>query len=340
MESPGVTRSAMGPGAMLTRRVSMESPGVTRSAGILGRHDLRGTPCSRKREHATQRTPWPTRSHWQDRHPYHRQFYLVAFTDRCSGATNHWPLFSRPAPQTEGRELGLFSGSIPPWFVLSNDLSTTNTRAIWLCLGAFLAPPASCLQFHWLLATDYHSPIPRPSPQAGTSGVGSCADPSPPATAIHRQTDWQRPNGPDLDDRPLSSVCHRTRRFLRKNQFVSSPLAAAQPLTILSWPETLNASGSRRACRMAISRNVCALPDFPEFAQAVRCGVPGTPESGSSCRVEVWRGGLGRCLCSPCWPALSVAGVTSSRPCSVSTPRSSNRAGGVPAPGFRTRLVQ
>ena len=34
-----------------------------------------------------------------------------------------------------------------------------------------------------------------------------------------------------------------------------SPLAAAQPLTIRSWPEALNASGSRRACRMAISRN-------------------------------------------------------------------------------------
>ena len=41
--------------------------------------------------------------------------------------------------------------------------------------------------------------------------------------------------------------------------------------------EPLNASGSRRACRMAISRNACSLPDFPEFAQAVRYGVPGTP---------------------------------------------------------------
>src|SRR5271157_1878415 len=42
---------------------------------------------------------------------------------------------------------------------------------------------------------------------------------------------------------------------------------------------TLNARGSRRACRMAMSRNACsliALPDFPEFAQAVSYGVPGT----------------------------------------------------------------
>ena len=64
-----------------------------------------------------------------------------------------------------------------------------------------------------------------------------------------------------------------------------SPLAAVQPLTILSWPEALNASGSRRACRMAISRNACslvALPDFPEFAQAVRYGVPGTSHSDTT----------------------------------------------------------
>jgi len=39
----------------------------------------------------------------------------------------------------------------------------------------------------------------------------------------------------------------------------SSPLAADQPLTILSWLEALNASGSRRACRMAISRNACSF---------------------------------------------------------------------------------
>ena len=29
-------------------------------------------------------------------------------------------------------------------------------------------------------------------------------------------------------------------------------------------------------CRMAISSNACALPDFPAFAQSVRYGVPGT----------------------------------------------------------------
>jgi hypothetical protein len=39
----------------------------------------------------------------------------------------------------------------------------------------------------------------------------------------------------------------------------SSPLAGTQPLTIISWPEALNASGSWRSCRMAIRRNTRPL---------------------------------------------------------------------------------
>ena len=101
-----------------------------------------GTPCSRNREHATQRTPWPTRFHWQDWHQYHRQFHLVAFTDRCPRATDHWPLFSRPAPHAAGRELGLFSGSIPPSFVLSHNMPMINTTSNWLRFGAFQRGPA------------------------------------------------------------------------------------------------------------------------------------------------------------------------------------------------------
>src|SRR5271157_399405 len=57
------------------------------------------------------------------------------------------------------------------------------------------------------------------------------------------------------------------------------PLAAAQPLATPSWPEALNARGSRPGCQMAISHNdysLIALPDFPEIAQAVRHSVPGT----------------------------------------------------------------
>src|SRR5208283_587493 len=58
-----------------------------------------------------------------------------------------------------------------------------------------------------------------------------------------------------------------------------------------------------------------------------RCAVP-------SGRVEVWRGGVGEIQLLP---TLSVAGASLVSPCSVSTPRSSNRTGGLPASGFRTR---
>src|SRR5208337_4416246 len=40
---------------------------------------------------------------------------------------------------------------------------------------------------------------------------------------------------------------------------------ASAIIGVLSWPEALNASRSRRSCRMAIRRNACsplALPDF------------------------------------------------------------------------------
>ena len=41
--------------------------------------------------------------------------------------------------------------------------------------------------------------------------------------------------------------------------------------------KALNPSLFKRACRMAMSRNARSLLDFPEFAQGVRYGVPGTP---------------------------------------------------------------
>jgi hypothetical protein len=51
---------------------------------------------------------------------------------------------------------------------------------------------------------------------------------------------------------PISFSVNRNSKF-------SSPLATAQPLTIHSWPEALDASGSRRVCRMAIGRKARAL---------------------------------------------------------------------------------
>ena len=110
----------------------------------------------------------------------------LAFTRHWPRATDHWPHFSRPAPQTTGREFGLFSCSIPPWFVLSNNLSTTNTRAIWLCFGAFLSPPASSAQFHWprywLLTTILPSHAPRRNQRGQVvrrpSSTGYCLTPT------------------------------------------------------------------------------------------------------------------------------------------------------------------
>jgi len=73
--------------------------------------------------------------------------------------------------------------------------------------------------FTWPLSPAQRSTPPAPLP---TSGVRSCANPPPLDTARHRQPNWQRSNGADLEERPFyNSVCHRTRRLPRKNQSVS-----------------------------------------------------------------------------------------------------------------------
>jgi len=210
--------------------------------------------------------------------------YLLAPGKRGLPPTFHWNLFSRPAPQTTGRELGLFSGSIPPWFVLSNDLSITNTRAIWLCFGAFLSPPAPCLLLHGALTTGHYSPATRhclPAIRRDQRGqvvrrpypAGSCLTPT--ADLPKTERDPISTNGHSI------FIMSPNQAIPAEKSIRCSLLAAVGPLTILSWPEALNASRSRRACRMAIRRNACsllALPDFPEFAQAVRFDVPGTPD--------------------------------------------------------------
>ncbi len=134
--------------------------------------------------------------------------YLRAPGKRGLPPTFPWNLFSRPAPHAAGRELGLFSGSIPPWFVPSNDLSITNTRAIWLCFGAFLSPPAPCLLLHGALTTGHYSPATRHSPLPPRHPPGPAG--SGPAQTLPR---WLLPDtdsrfakdrtGPDLDERPL-----------------------------------------------------------------------------------------------------------------------------------------
>jgi hypothetical protein len=56
----------------------------------------------------------------------------------------------------------------------------------------------------------------------------------------------------------------------------------------------------------------------------------------SNCPGLPDRGGLGLAYL---FPALSVAGASIALPCSVSTPRSSNRTGAINASGSRTRLT-
>ena len=65
--------------------------------------------------------------------------------------------------------------------------------------------------------------------------------------------------GPDLDKRTfyIKYVTEPDDSFGKFNLIRS--LAAAQPLTILSWPEALNVSGAKCACRMAKSSDACPL---------------------------------------------------------------------------------
>ena len=196
-----------------------------------------------------------------------------------------------PHAPRRGQRIGFVFCSIPPSFVLSHFTPVTNTTSNWLCFGAFLSPPVPFLRIHWPLTTAT-VPVPLTTilvPLATTltphalrqpSGVRSCADPLPrwllPDTD-HRIS--KRPNGARFRRAgPLSH--YAPNQVIPADKSIRSfPLAAAHPLTVLSWSEALHASGSRRACLMHISRNACslvALPDFPEFAQAVRYSVPGT----------------------------------------------------------------
>ena len=64
-------------------------------------------------------------------------------------------------------------------------------------------------------------------------------DPPPLATAIHRPPNCERSNGPDLAERILYLIMHRTRRFLRKIRF---PPARRRPTV----DHSLVARGARR----------------------------------------------------------------------------------------------
>jgi len=60
--------------------------------------------------------------------------------------------------------------------------------------------------------------------------------PSPASYSRHRQPNWQRPNGPDLDERLLYLSMSPNQAIFTDKIICSSPLAAAHPFTVLSWP--------------------------------------------------------------------------------------------------------
>ena len=141
-----------------------------------------------------------------------------------------------------------------------------------LRFGAFLSPLAlpsdSLVGF-----TGHNSPATRHSPLPPTT-LPPWLLPDTDRRIVEVRT------GPDLDERALYTHYAPNQAIPAHSSIRSFPLAAAHPLAVLSWPEALHVSGSRRVCLMHIGRNACslvALPDFPEFAQAVRNGVPGTP---------------------------------------------------------------
>src|SRR5271157_5770832 len=135
-----------------------------------------------------------------------------------------------------------------------------NITSNWLRFGAFLSPPASSLQFHWPLATDHNSPVPRSTPHAaGTSGSGR-AQTLPRCLLPDTDSRFGKDlTGPDLDERSLSFSMAPNRATPTEKSIGLCSLATVGPQTILSWPDLLTASGSRRACRMHTSPNACSL---------------------------------------------------------------------------------
>src|SRR5271157_68255 len=131
--------------------------------------------------------------------------------------------------------MGSFSCSIPPSFVLSRNMSTINTTSNWLRFGAFLSPPVPSLRIHWPLTTGHwpllscHWPLffrstpTRPDQRAQAvhrpSPAGYC---HPPTTELGKtERDPISTSGPSLSVCHRSSVCYRTRQFLRSNPSVS-----------------------------------------------------------------------------------------------------------------------
>src|SRR5271157_1390220 len=172
-----------------------------------------------------------------------------------------------------------FSGSIPPWLVLSHNMPTINTAGKLASFWRF-SLTASSLSSH-SLATDYCplatvlmplATVPSLHAPRPTSGVRSYADPPPLATAIHRHPNWERPNG--TRSRRAVPLC----QYVTEVQYVTEPgnffgqihrfLTARRRPTV---DHSLVARGARgqglQTCRPDARLNSWLFPPLP-------CGSP------------------------------------------------------------------
>src|SRR5271165_3814101 len=144
-----------------------------------------------------------------------------------------------------------FSCSISPLFVLSHSLPMVNIMGKLALFGRFsitasIISSISLATGSWLLTTSH---APRPHAPRHPSHL-----PPGPAGSGREQTlpRWRLPatdrriakdrTGPDLDERPHYFIMSPIRAISSDKSIRFSPLAAARPLTIRSWPEGLNAT--------------------------------------------------------------------------------------------------
>src|SRR5208282_3416371 len=99
-------------------------------------------------------------------------------------------------PPTDPPKSGSFASSIPPSFVLSRNLTMTNTEQFGFVLALSYDRQLPPFRFtgRYSLAT-HHSPLSTRAAFRRTSEFRPCADPPRLATACHRPPKCQEPNG-------------------------------------------------------------------------------------------------------------------------------------------------
>ena len=190
--------------------------------------------------------------------------------------------------------MGSFSGSIPPYFVLSHNMSTINTTSNWLRFGAFLSLPVPCLRLHWPLTTVYWPLFTCHWPEF------SRHSPLPPTTLPR----WLLPGtdrriakterGPISTSGPSISLCAEPGDSCAQiNPFL--PTRRRSPVDRSLVAKALNPSLFRRACRMALRRNdrPCMF-DSPKQLGMVSPELPSTTSSLSrtTCPHDSWPGSV------------------------------------------------